>query len=123
MLYVPTMDNHVVALDARTGKEIWVHLVQKTDGMLRMSSGPIVTRGKVIVATTGCIVGVPTPRGCAIFGLDAKTGEQAWRFNTVPVGNELGADSWGGAPDAERIGGGVWTSGTYDPSTGLAITA
>jgi alcohol dehydrogenase (cytochrome c) len=51
--------------------------------------------------------------------LDAETGREAWRFNTIARPGQPGGDSWNGLPVEARHGGGVWTSGTYDPSRNL----
>lgn len=117
-LYVPTLDNHIIALNIHSGAVLWDRLVQKTDGSLRMSAGPIVVHGKVIQGTAGCFI-VTSSRGCFIVALDARTGSELWRFYTIPLNREPGADTWNGAPVDERSGAGVWTAGTYDPSTNL----
>ena len=119
LLYVPTLDNHVIALDMKTGKPVWDHLIEKTNGLLRTSTGPIIAKGKLIQGTTGCFDNVPAKRGCFIVGLDARTGTELWRFHTIPYGDEPGANSWNGAPLEERIGGGIWGTGTYDPVNNL----
>jgi alcohol dehydrogenase (cytochrome c) len=47
------------------------------------------------------------------------TGNEASRFNTITTPGEPGGDSWNGAPFEQRFGGGVWTSGSYDPARNL----
>ena len=59
------------------------------------------------------------PGGCFIFGLDAQTGKEAWRFNTLAPPGLPGGDTWNGTPGDQRYGGAVWTSGSYDPDLGL----
>lgn len=117
-LYVPTIDNHMIALNARTGAVVWDHLISDTKGVLRLSGGPIVVRGKVIQGIAGC-VGTGYPGGCFIVALDSETGAEKWRFNTIVRPGDLGGDSWNGAPLDKRFGGSVWSSGTYDPETNL----
>jgi alcohol dehydrogenase (cytochrome c) len=112
-LYVPTIDNHMLAIDMRTGKLVWDHLIEKPKATLRINGGPIVVRGKVVQGITGC-AGIEEPGHCFIVGMDATTGAEAWRFYTVPRPGELGYDTWNGAPVDKRNGGSVWVAGTYD---------
>ena len=114
-LFVVTSDSHVVALDVKTGDVIWDHtVVDRTEGF-RMTGGPLVAKGKVMVGTVGRAAG-----GNFIIGLDAATGEEAWRFRTIPRPEDLGGNSWNGLPLEERNGGSVWVPGSYDPDLNLA---
>ncbi|MDB6085881.1 MAG: hypothetical protein JWN43_3762 [Gammaproteobacteria bacterium] len=117
-LFVPTLDNHLLALDAGTGKVIWDHLIEQTPGILRLTSGPIVVRGKVIQGVSGC-AGAGYPGGCFIVALDAQTGHEVWRFNTVARPGQPGGDTWNDAPLSDRYGGSVWSAGTYDAELNL----
>lgn len=117
-LFVPTLDNHMIALDARSGAVIWDHLVAGVQETLRMTSGPIVVRGNVIQGMSGC-AGVGEPGGCFIIAIDAKTGKETWRFNTIAKAGEPDGDTWNGTPDEERFGGSVWTAGTYNKKDNL----
>jgi alcohol dehydrogenase (cytochrome c) len=117
-LYVPTSDNHMIALDTRTGKVQWDHLITGMQGTLRPTAAPIVVHGKVIEGMSGC-AGVGEPGGCFIVGLDAKTGEELWRFHTIARAGEKDGDTWNGAPTKKRFGGSVWSSGTYDSENNL----
>ena len=117
-LYVPTLDNHMVALDSRTGAQLWDHLIEKSAGVLRLTGGPIVVHDKVIQGVSGCS-GAAYPGGCMIVALDGKTGKEVWRFNTVARPGQPGGDSWNGTPLANRYGGSVWDGGTYDAELNL----
>jgi alcohol dehydrogenase (cytochrome c) len=117
-LYSSTADGHMIALDFRTGKVGWDQEVLP-DGSragLALNSGPIVARGTVIF---GVSLGVSNPGGCFVIGLDAATGKEKWRFNTIARPGQPGGDTWNGAPVEERYGGGVWTAGSYDPQLDL----
>ena len=126
LLYAPTPDGHVIALEAKTGKLVWDHAVMsRKDGSpagaagaapFNLTGGPVVARGKVMIGTS---LGINTGGGNYIVGLDAATGQEAWRFNTIAKPGEPGGDSWNGAPFDQRFGGGVWTSGSYDPARNL----
>ncbi|HEX5228658.1 MAG TPA: PQQ-binding-like beta-propeller repeat protein [Bryobacteraceae bacterium] len=119
-LYSPTADGHVIALETKTGKLVWdeavLHADEKGRTPFNMTGGPVVAKGKVIIGTS---LGINTPGGNYIVGLDAATGKEAWRFNTIAKPGEPGGDSWNGAPFEQRFGGGVWTSGSYDPARNL----
>jgi alcohol dehydrogenase (cytochrome c) len=116
-LFVPTADGHMVALEAKTGKLVWDHKIVPDDAAgVRLTGGPTVVKGKVIQGTTLCFT---YKGGCFITALDARTGQQMWRFNTIARPGEPGGNSWNGAPLNERYGGAIWTSGSYDPELNL----
>ncbi len=126
-IYAPTADGHVVALEARTGKLIWDRAViapeqgarsGDADGSpFRLDSGPLAARGKIIL---GVSLGVTHGKGGAyIIALDAQTGNEAWRFNTIARPGQPGGGSWNAHPVEERYGAGVWTPGSYDPDLNL----
>ena len=76
----------------------------------RFTLAPLVVKDKVIVGTAGGEYGI---RGF-IAAYDAKTGKEAWRFNTIPGPGEPGHETWGG--DSWKTGGGsIWVTGSYDP--------
>lgn len=119
MIYAPTVDGHVVALNTKTGALMWDTPVlgpQELAHHLQLDGGPIVAKGKVMMGASGCNT---YPGGCFIFGLDARTGKEAWRFHTIARPGQPGGDSWNGAPVDQRFGGSVWTSGSYDPDLNL----
>ncbi|HUA20824.1 MAG TPA: PQQ-binding-like beta-propeller repeat protein [Bryobacteraceae bacterium] len=126
-LYAPTPDGHVIALETKTGKLLWDHAVFSRDNdsqagaaggpaPFSLTGGPVVAKGKVMIGTS---LGINTGGGNYIVALDAATGKEAWRFNTIAKPGEPGGDSWNGAPYEQRFGGGVWTSGSYDPARNL----
>lgn len=114
-LFVPTIDRHVIALDIRSGKVLWDHLVEAS-GQIGFTGSPLVVHGKVIMGTTGC---VDTKVKCFLAALDARTGAEAWRFYTIPQPDELNGDSWNGAAYDRRGGGSIWGPTTYDPDSNL----
>jgi alcohol dehydrogenase (cytochrome c) len=114
-LFVATSDSHMVALDIKTGRVVWDHAVADLKAGYRLSGGPLVAKGKVMVGVAGQAAG-----GNFIVGLDATTGEEAWRFYTIARPGEPGGDSWNGLPLEKRNGASVWTAGSYDPELNLA---
>jgi len=118
-LFMPMVDGHLIALDARSGKPLWDHQVLTPEEVakgVQLNGIPIVAKGKVMMGITQSLT---VKGGCYIFALDAATGEEAWRFNTVAQPGETGGDSWNGVPAKERFGGSQWTGGSYDPELGL----
>lgn len=114
-LYTATSDNHIVALDAQTGREVWDMLLTDKAGM-RNPGGPLVADGVIMQGFANT-----SPGGGIIVAVDAETGEKLWEFETVAKPGQLGGDSWNGLPGDERRGGSVWTSGSYDPVNRLAL--
>ena len=113
-IYRGTADGRVLSLDAKTGKQLWI--VKAGDPLQGafFSSAPIAWKGIVFIGAAGSDWGV---RGY-VLALDAKTGREKWRFYTIPMGNEPGADSWKDPQSAARGGGGMWTTYTLDSATG-----
>ncbi|RZI60791.1 MAG: PQQ-dependent dehydrogenase, methanol/ethanol family, partial [Zymomonas sp.] len=120
-VFVAALDGRLIALDAKTGKELWV-AQSIPDGLLNVSTGaPRVMNGKVIIGNGGADFGA---RGF-VTAFDANTGKQVWRFYTVPgtaeqnkgdPAMEAAAKTWG-ADFTKGTGGGgtVWNGITYDP--------
>ena len=117
-LFVPTLDNHMLALDARSGSLLWDHPIQESGGVLRLTGGPLVVHDLVLQGVSGCS-GAGYAGGCFIIALDAQTGAERWRFNTVAHPGMPGGNTWNGAPLEERFGGSVWVAGTYDAELDL----
>jgi len=111
-----TADAHVVALDARTGKVVWDTTVADYHQGYTFTSGPMVAKGKVITGISGC-TNPNTGGGCFIVALDASSGKELWRTQTIAQSD--GDQSWNGLPVEKRNGGSVWTTGSYDPSLNL----
>ena len=110
-----SIDDHVFALDATTGEQVWETLIldYTTDRALQ-SSGPIVANGKVISGRS-----CTTPTACVITAHDARTGEELWRRSTIPRPGEPGDETWGGVPFEERRHVGAWMVPSYDPELNL----
>jgi alcohol dehydrogenase (cytochrome c) len=75
-LFMGTIDAHLIALDAKSGKPIWNVTVAKAAGGYALTHAPLVIKDKVIVGTAGGEYGI---RGF-IAAYDVKTGKEAWRF-------------------------------------------
>lgn len=109
-----TLDGHLVALEAKTGSLRWEVVVADNKLGYSITAAPLAVDGKIIVGVAGGEAGI---RGF-LDAYDAKTGELAWRFWTVPGPGEPGHETWGG--DSWKTGGGAtWLTGSYDPELDL----
>jgi alcohol dehydrogenase (cytochrome c) len=115
-IFIPTSDAHVVALDVKSGRVVWDQAVGDPKTGIRMTGGPLVARGKVMVGTTGRIGG-----GNYIAALEAESGKEAWRFYTIARPEERGGNTWNGLPLDKRNGASAWIPGSYDPVQNLAF--
>jgi alcohol dehydrogenase (cytochrome c) len=113
-LYRVTLDAHVMAMDAKTGKQLWkVKAADYLDGQA-MTSAPLIANGVVMTGIAGGEYGT---RGF-IDGWDPATGKKLWRFFTTAAPNEKGGNTWPG--DTYQKGGApTWLTGAYDPELDL----
>ncbi|MBO9518541.1 MAG: PQQ-binding-like beta-propeller repeat protein [Porphyrobacter sp.] len=114
-VFTATSDNHMVALDARTGRPVWDVKLTDKPGM-RIPGGPLAADGVVMQGLATQAAG-----GGMIVAVDAETGKHLWTFETVAKPGQPGGNTWNGLPGDQRKGGSVWTSGTYDAESGLAL--
>src|SRR5579862_5135103 len=115
-LFRVTIDNHILALDLKTGKEIWNQKFADSKEGYYATGGPIVANGVLISGESG---GESTTRGF-LDGWDPDTGKKLWRRYTIPAPGEPGAETWPKNSDAWKYGGGpTWRSGSYDPELDL----
>ena len=111
-----TLDAFVVALDAKTGKEVWKQKVAEWRDGYSMTVAPLVANGVLITGISGAEFGI---RGF-IDGWNPETGEHLWRRFTIPARGERGNDTWPQDSNAWEIGGGsTWITGSYDPELDL----
>jgi alcohol dehydrogenase (cytochrome c) len=111
-----TIDNHLLALDMKTGKELWNQKFADAKEGFYATGGPIVANGVLISGVSG---GESTTRGF-LDGWDPETGKKLWRRYTIPAPGEPGSETWPKNSDAWKYGGGpTWRSGSYDPELDL----
>jgi alcohol dehydrogenase (cytochrome c) len=115
-VYFAAADAVLIALDAKTGKEVWKAPVEDYNKGYYMSLAPLVADGKVMVGVSGGELGV---RGF-VAAFDAETGKPAWKTYTVPEPGEPGSETWPKGDEWKTGGGPVWITGNYDPDTNLA---
>jgi len=112
-LFMGTPDARLIALDAATGCKKWDTKVAPHRTGYSLTHAPLVIKDKVIVGAGGEL-GIQG----FLAAYDTKTGQQLWRFNTVPHPGEPGNESWG--KDSWKTGGAsIWLTGSYDPELNL----
>jgi alcohol dehydrogenase (cytochrome c) len=131
-IFLATLDMNAVAIDAKTGKEVWHKQLGDINKGETITMAPLVVKGKVLIGNSGGEMGV---RGW-LTAVDENNGNIAWRaYATGPdkdvligqdfkpyydslKGQDLGVKSW--PPDAWKVGGGTfWGWISYDPSLNL----
>ena len=116
-VYVALGEAVLVALDARTGKEVWKTPVGDNQAGYYISLAPLVAGGKVMVGCSGGEYGI---RGF-VAAFDLETGKEQWRTYTIPAPGEAGSETWPAGGDQWKNGGGsVWVTGNYDAETNIA---
>lgn len=115
-LFRVTIDDHIIALDMETGRELWNQKFADMSDGYYATGGPIVANGVLISGVSG---GESTTRGF-LDGWDPETGQKLWRRYTIPAPGEPGSETWPKNSDAWTHGGGpTWRSGSYDPQLDL----
>ncbi len=124
-IFTATWEGRLIAIDAKTGKQIWSVLTIDPDKHLYITGAPKAFKGKVIIGNGGS-EGGPT-RGY-VTAYDAETGKQSWRFYIVP-GNpadgfeneamKMASGTWNGEWWKYGGGGNAWHGFTYDPDLNL----
>jgi len=112
--FMNTLDMHLIALDAKSGRELW-----KTDmgdyqesGGYAATGAPLAVKDKVIVG----MAGGEHPVSGFLDAYDAATGKRLWRFHTIPQPDEPNFGTWAG--DSWKTGGvSTWNTGSYDPES------
>ncbi len=107
----------VVALDAKTGREVWAREVFNNKINYYITLAPLVADGKILVGASGGEFGV---RGY-IAALDPDTGNELWRTYTVPAPGEPGSETWPKGEQWRTGGASVWVTGNYDPETNTSF--
>jgi quinohemoprotein ethanol dehydrogenase len=119
-VYVGVRDGRLMAIDAKTGKQVWSVETLDPKSHRLISGAPRAYNGKILIGHSGGDFG---ERGY-LTAYDAETGAQVWRFYTAPGdpakgfeddAQALAAQTWGGEWWKTGTGGTVWDSFTYDP--------
>ena len=131
-IFYNTLDNHTVAVDAKTGKEVWAVKLGEISKGQTLTMAPLAADGKIFVGNSGGEMGI---HGW-VTALDEATGKIVWRAYSVGSdkdvkigprfkpfyanarGKDLGMTTW---PNGrwQSGGGPVWGWISYDPKTNL----
>jgi alcohol dehydrogenase (cytochrome c) len=113
-IFVGTLDAHLIALDAATGRVRWNITVADHSAGYSITAAPLAVDDLVITGVGG---GEYDTRGF-VDAYDAASGQRRWRFYTVPAPGEPGSETW---PRAALSTGGAptWMTGSFDPQLRL----
>ncbi len=123
-VYVGALDGRLIALNAMTGKPVWVQQTTDPEWRYTITGAPRIVKGKVLIGNGGGEFGV---RGY-VSAYDALTGKLVWRFYTVPGDPakpfeqpilKRAAKTWSGEWWKNGGGGTVWDAIVYDPELDL----
>jgi alcohol dehydrogenase (cytochrome c) len=125
LLYMGTLDAHLVAIDIRSGRQVWKTKVGESKEGYSITVSPLALKDRIVVGVGGGEYGI---RGY-ISAYDAQTGKELWKFYTIPGPGELGHETWEACPpnpttycdpEAWKHGGAsIWVTGSYDPELNL----
>jgi alcohol dehydrogenase (cytochrome c) len=113
-VFMGTLDAHLIALDAMTGKALWKTRVGDVNLAYSITMAPLVIQDRVLVGVGGGEFGI---RGF-VAAYDVATGEEVWKFYTIPGPGEPGHETWEG-DDWEHGGAPAWITGSFDPELNL----
>jgi alcohol dehydrogenase (cytochrome c) len=108
-----TLDAHLIALNAKTGKVVWNTTVANVLDAYTITSPPLPVNGLLVTGVGG---GEFPTRGF-IAAYSATTGKLVWKRYTIPGPGEAGYDTWGIPGGAARGGGATWLPGAFDPKS------
>lgn len=137
-VYMGTLDAKLVALDAKTGKVLWMTQIADPEAGYSETMAPVAVNGKILIGTNGGEYGI---RGF-VKAYDANNGKLLWTFDTVPMTGHEGVwaanDATGrnllrdiaaekaqlashGGDFYKSLGGGVWMTPAVDLETHTAF--
>jgi alcohol dehydrogenase (cytochrome c) len=109
-LYMGTIDMHLVAIDAKSGHQLWDVQVADYAAGYSFTEAPLIVKDKIVIGAAGGEKGV---RGF-LSAYSAETGQEVWKLNTIPAPGEPGNETWPG-DTWKRGGASSWMTGSYDP--------
>ncbi|HEV7661957.1 MAG TPA: PQQ-dependent dehydrogenase, methanol/ethanol family [Chloroflexota bacterium] len=115
-VYVGQLDAKLVALDAASGAMAWSVQVDDPRAGYSETMAPLFWNGMVFIGISGAEYEI---RG-HVTAYDANSGQQMWRFYTIPAPGDFGADTWPAGSDIWNYGGGsMWQAPALDPDLGM----
>ena len=121
-------DGRVISIDRDSGEFNWDLQIARVPGKPGSSdiniekegftAAPIAADGKLLVGNSKGDAGT----NGWLAALDIDTGEELWRTYVIPGPNDPGGETWSDNHNAWKTGGGgLWTTGSYDPDQNLTI--
>jgi alcohol dehydrogenase (cytochrome c) len=115
-VFFGALDGRLIALDMRTGKEVWSVQAERWQDGFSLTAAPLFLDGVVITGFAGAEYGV---RG-RVKAFDSSNGKLLWTFHTIPGPGEAGHETWPKGSNAWQRGGGtVWQTPAADRELGL----
>ncbi len=115
-IFAGMLDGRLLALDQRTGQEVWSIQAERWQEGFSITSAPLYYDGMVITGFSGAEIGV---RG-RVKAYDADDGELLWTFYTIPGPGESGHETWPQDNEVWMHGGAtVWQTPAVDPELEL----
>ncbi len=127
-IFIAALDGRLIALDARTGRPVWITQTLEKGEPLSITGAPRIADGQVVIGNGGGDFGA---RGY-VSAYDAETGRQTWKFYIVPGNPAKGPDgaasdsvmpmaarTWSGPWWKVGGGGNDWDTIVYDPTLDL----
>ncbi len=112
-VFTLTRDGYLTATDAATGEVIW-DIGTQIDPDEYFTMAPLALSDRIIMGPAG-----DAPMRGRMEARSAADGELLWTFWTIPGPGEPGGETWP-ANDVYLSGAsGLWTTGTFDPTTNL----
>ena len=113
-VFFATDNAHLICLNRLTGALMWEAPMHDKSFPYGSTAAPLVAGDLVISGVSGG----DGPLKGFIAAYKATTGEEVWRFWTIPKRGEKAAETWEG-PAMDHGGAATWLTGSYDPETGL----
>lgn len=111
-VYLGTLDGHLIALDAYSGRLLWDVQGAHDPTNSFYSMAPVAYKNLILIApSNGDWGGVGY-----VSAFDAKSGRRVWEWRSIPRPGEPGSETWSG-DSAKHGGGSVWGGLTIDPTT------
>ena len=116
LVFVGQVDAKLTALNQDTGEVAWSVQVDDPRAGYSETMAPVYYDGLVYIGISGAEYEI---RG-HVTAYDAKTGDQVWRFYTIPGPGEFGHETWPQDNEMWKYGGGsMWQAPAIDPELGM----